>query len=121
MDSLIPLLQQLAPAVVFILGAPLLLLILLYVRKLLNKAGLEETAAIEALVEGVVMQGILFAEQEAAKLAAQGDEADSGTKMELATNFILAQIESLGLAQLAQDELVRRVEAAVGGLNSEIE
>ena len=62
--DLIPLLQQLAPTLVFILGAPLVLLATLYVRKLLNKAGIEETAAIEALVEGVILQGVLFAEQE---------------------------------------------------------
>jgi len=111
-------LMQFLPMVVLILGTPLVIGITLLVRKQLNKLGISNTAAIEALVTGVVEQGVLYAEQEAARKAAEGDLADSGTKMELATDFILLQLKTLGLAEMARDELVRRIEASVGNLNT---
>lgn len=118
MDSFINLLQQLLPTVVGILALPLVILATLLVRKGLQRLGLSQTAEIENLVVAIVNQGVKYAEQEAARLAAEGDEADSGTKMEIATTFILAQIEALGLEQMASDELVRRIEAAVGEMNN---
>lgn len=118
MDSITNFLLQILPVLVDTLALPLTILVGILVVKLLKKVGVDETSAIEALVTEVVNQGVKYAEQEAAKLAEKGDLADSGTKMELATTFILAQIESLGLAELASDELVRRIEAAVGEMNN---
>ena len=118
MDSFLNLLQQLLPTVVGILALPLVILATLLVRKGLQRLGLSQTAEIENLVVAIVNQGVKYAEQEASRLAAEGDDADSGTKMEIATTFILAQIELLGIEQMASDEIVRRIEAAVGEMNN---
>ena len=119
-DTILNSLLQFLPMIVLILGTPLVLFLTLLARKQLNKLGITNTAAIEALVAGVVQQGVMYAEQEAARKAAEGDAADTGTKMEMATNFIILQLEALGLAEMARDELVRRIEAAVGMLNTDV-
>lgn len=117
-DSIINALVQFLPMLALILGAPLVIGLTLLVRKQLNRWGINDTLALEALVSGVIQQGVLYAEQEAARKAAEGDLADSGTKMEMATTFILLQLKSLGLAEMARDELIRRIEAEVGLLNT---
>jgi hypothetical protein len=119
-DSIANALIQFLPLLVVILGAPLVIGLTLLVKRQLNRWGISDTAAIEALVNGVVQQGVAYAEQEAARKAAEGDLADSGTKMEMATLFILAQLKALGLAEMARDELVRRIESAVGDLNAAV-
>jgi len=111
-------LQQFLPLIVLVLGAPLVLWLTLIARKGLNKLGLTETAALEALVTTVVNQAVLYAEQEASKIAAAGEEAGADTKLQLAVNFVKAQLVALGLAEMARDELIRRIEASVGELNS---
>jgi hypothetical protein len=113
-------LQQFLPLIVLVLGAPLVLWLTLLAKRGLNKLGLQETAALEALVTMVVNQAVLYAEQEASKAAAAGEEAGAGTKLQLALDFIKLQLVALGLAEMARDELIRRIEASVGELNSVI-
>jgi len=81
MDSIVNFLLQTLPVIVEILAAPVVILVGYLATKLLGKVGIDNTATIEALITEIVNQGVKYAEQEAAKLAAKGDEADSGTKM----------------------------------------
>ncbi|MBT5188198.1 MAG: hypothetical protein HOM01_15425 [Kordiimonadaceae bacterium] len=110
--------QQFLPLIVIILGAPLVLWLTLLAKKVLTMAGISETTTLEALVTALIGQAVMYAEQEASKLAAEGKESSGSAKLQLAIDFILLQLRSLGLAEIARDELVRRIEASVGELNN---
>ncbi len=110
--------QQFLPLIVITLGAPLVLWLTLLAKKALVRVGISETAALETLVTALVNQAVLYAEQEASKLAAEGKESSGSAKLQLALDFVLLQLKALGLAEMARDELVRRIEASVGELNN---
>lgn len=107
LDSLVQLSAPLVTAILGVLGAWL-------VRKLGKKWDLEKQESASKLVDGFVVSGVAFAEEQARKaLRVGGVKTEGAERLQSAVDYVQRQIESSGIDRIAQDELVNLIESKV--------
>ncbi len=80
-------------------------------RKLLRKAGLEDTKLAEDILTGLVKKGINYAEGEALRLQKEGGAKVEGSRKKVqAVEFILEQAKKHNLGELAKGYVGRLIE-----------
>lgn len=80
-------------------------------RKLLKKAGLEDTKLVEEILTSLVKKGINYAEGEAARFQKEGEPGlDGSGKKAQAVAFILEQAKKHKLGDLAEDYIGNLIE-----------
>ena len=109
LNSLVTLSSPLITAIIGVLGTWL-------VRKIGKKWDAEKLETLMRLKDGLVATGVAFAEEQAHKALKAGEEkTESAKKMAIATDYIQAQLEQSGIGRLAENELIRLVEAKLNG------
>lgn len=92
-----------------VLGPVLAILLTLLVKKLVDKAGIERTTALDNLIEHHVSNAVEYAERYANKLST--DKMDGKSKAALAVATVLGELEKAGVKDVASDLIARRIEA----------
>lgn len=108
--------EQFLPVVAVILAGVLSALAGVVLVKLRAWAGVKISQAQEDALTDAVLDAIDFAEEQAHKaLKAADPTPDSESKLEQAVSHLRLEIERRGLPEMARDELVRAIEARIGG------
>jgi len=95
-------------------------LLALYLKK---KWNLNITDAQTAMVDDLLAKGINYAEEQALKAAKIGSPPAAGSsaeKLKTALDFVVKQIDALGLPQKAADELEKLIEAKLNATRADI-
>lgn len=101
-------LQLVAPIAIAVLTA----LAGIAVRRWGRKLSVDKQTAISKLVATFIEGGISFAEEQGRKaLKVDGTQTKSAEKLQVAVDYIKAQIASSGIADIARDDLVMLIEA----------
>lgn len=105
LDFLVQLSAPLVTGILGILGTWL-------VRKIGRKWDAEKVETLLRLKDGLVTSGVAFAEEQARKALKNGEERTaSADKLAAATDYIQAQLEQSGVGRMAEDELMKLIEA----------
>jgi len=82
------------------------------VRKLTKKWDIEKQEAAIRLVDGFVVSGVAFAEEQARKVFRADQVKTKGAeKMQSAVDYVQRQISTSGVGEIAQNELVELIES----------
>lgn len=108
-------LEYLFPVVLSVLAV----LTAILIRKLPGLLGLklsnEANESFNKLLNDIVAEGVSYAEQWAKNRMAQVGEKPAGNdKLRTALDYILQQVNSYGLLNIVQDELIKKIEAFLG-------
>jgi len=102
------LLQLVAPVAIAVLTA----LAGIAVQRWGKKLDVDKQAALTRLLTGFVEGGISFAEEQGRKaLRAGGEQTKSAEKLQAAVDYVQSQIDASGVARIAQEDLVKLIEA----------
>jgi hypothetical protein len=105
LDFLVQLSAPIITAIFGILGA-------WAVRRLTRKWDIEKQEAVTRLVDGFVVSGVAFAEEQARKaFRADKKQTQGAEKLQSALDYIEQQISSSGVDQIARDELMKLIES----------
>lgn len=82
------------------------------IRRIGKKWDAEKVETLLRLKDGLVTSGVAFAEEQARKALKNGEERTaSADKLAAATEYIQGQLEQSGVGRMAEDELVKLIEA----------
>jgi hypothetical protein len=95
--------------VLAICGPVLTILLTMLVKKLLDKAGLERTAALNDLIDKHVATAVEYVERFANKLAPEPMSGQSKAGLAVAT--VLGELEKAGIKDVASEFIQKRIEA----------
>lgn len=105
LDFLLQLISPIAIAALTTLAA-------IAVRKWGHKLDTDKQEALVRLTDGMITSGVAFAEEQGRKaLRADNTKTDGAAKLETATDFVAQQLSTSGLPRIAEDELVKLIEA----------
>lgn len=105
LDFFVQLSAPLITAILGILGA-------FVVRKLTKKWDAEKQEALLRLVDGFVVSGVAFAEEQARKALKVDDrKTDGAEKMQRAVDYVERQLSSSGIRDIAHDEIIDLIES----------
>lgn len=105
LDFLVQLSAPLVTGILGVLGTWL-------IRKIGRKWDAEKVETLVRLKDGLVTSGVAFAEEQARKALRNGEERTaSADKLAAATEYIQGQLEQSGVGRMAEDELVKLIEA----------
>lgn len=107
LDHLIPLIAAALAVVVPFLARK-------WLSVLSDKMGLEITKQQEEALAQAIQKAILYAEEWARGRIKQGEKPSGADKLEKATAFVEAEIERLGLDELAKEKVSALIEAYLG-------
>lgn len=103
------------PTILSILAPIVVLLLRAILKKLTTHLDIRTSAAIMDIVNGVVMNGVALAEQEAKKHQIETQEKlGSENKLEMAMEYVISELEKNKVPQLTQEEIRQRIESYLG-------
>jgi ABC-type lipopolysaccharide export system ATPase subunit len=114
---LVVLLENLFPIVLSLVSVALITLIRGFLKKNEGKVNLQIKEVTERLLIEAVQQGISFAEQWAhnqSKQMTEGYKVNSNDKLTLAVKYVVNEINRNELPQLAEKQIVEKIESALG-------
>jgi len=115
LDDLGHIFWMLLPTILSILAPIVVLLARAAVKKLTTHLDVRTSAAIMDVVNGVVMNGVALAEQEAKKHQLETQEKlVSQNKLEIAMEYVIDELNKHNIPQLTQEEIIQRIEACLG-------
>lgn len=108
------------PSLVTIAGGALTALLALAVRYLERRLHIDIPARTERALEGVVLDGVAYAEQLGRAAVRAGRPRPVGNALlEAALEYARAESKRRRLPELARDELIRRIESRLGRENAQ--
>lgn len=106
--------EHFVPILATVLGTVLTVLLSGLVKKFGSKLDVETKERLDSLIGGITHQGVAYAEQWAKNLKKSGTEVASNQKLYKAMEYIAAEIRKYKLDQLAEEELVKKIESVLG-------
>ena len=108
MEIALVVLKYLLPVILGVLA----LLATVGVKKLLEKWGVERSAAVDAMIDDYVKKGVGFAESWANHFMTEnGAKAASTDKRAKAIGVVLGELKQSGITDVAEDLIVARIES----------
>ena len=108
MEILLVILNHLLP----VIGGVLAILIVAGLKKLMDKWGIDRSAAIDTMIDTYVNKGIDVAEVAARKyMQENGAKLDSGDKKTKAINVVMEELKQSGITGVAEELVVGRIES----------
>lgn len=114
METVETLFWQIFPVLLTIAVPTVIVLFTWLARKVSIWLSLGNQLNVEALIMGLVEQGVCYAEQLAANKKKENDEIHGEEKLHLAVEFIISELNKYGIFTITAQEIANKVEAYLG-------
>ena len=96
----------------FVVSFPVVLaLVGVLLAHLKKKYGWEMGCQMKQMLDGLIIDGISYADEQAKKALGKAGKLPSDSKLKMAVDFVAAQVDDLGLPQKGGDALAKLIEA----------
>lgn len=93
-----------------IVSSVLLVVVTAFVKRWLDKMGIERSATIDKMIDDYVSIGVTYAER-AARLKVDGKQLTSNDKLALATKAVLAELDQSKIKGVTEELIKARIES----------
>jgi hypothetical protein len=108
-------LKYFSPLIISAVSVALLLLARKVLTKYEDKLSTDSQKILYDFINAIILSGVQYAEQWAKnRLKESGEKPPSNDKLHKALEFIVQQLQSHGIINLTEQEIIRRVESTLG-------
>jgi len=114
MEQVATIFWQILPILISIAIPSVLVLAKWLASKLASKLDAEGKVKVQELLNGIIMGGVAYAEQIAKQKAQNNQAVNGGTKLYIATQWIIDELNKQKIVELTAEEIQKRIESVLG-------